>query len=174
MYAVYIRWLWWQHQQLQVSDVDTTHAIIYYFKNARHSAPQHLQAHIFHPYIKDFQAFYCRTQQECERACPSPETLPSVEVTTQTLVDTCQQPLVTGPCRALFYRWGSRNGECVQFIYGGCDGNDNNFRWVRCILVWTFQLQRAFWWCIALWLAGDTTYLRTIHLPSSLYIHVQT
>ncbi|KAF6026427.1 hypothetical protein EB796_015266 [Bugula neritina] len=41
--------------------------------------------------------------------------------------EVCTQPLVTGNCRALFQRWGYRNGKCVTFIYGGCGGNDNNF-----------------------------------------------
>ena len=40
----------------------------------------------------------------------------------------CTAPLVTGNCRAAFRRWGSRDGQCKEFIYGGCGGNSNNFR----------------------------------------------
>lgn len=25
------------------------------------------------------------------------------------------------------WEWGFANGECTEFIYGGCDGNDNRF-----------------------------------------------
>ncbi|XP_071834280.1 uncharacterized protein [Apostichopus japonicus] len=39
----------------------------------------------------------------------------------------CQLPLEVGPCEALFQRWGFGDGECVQFTYGGCLGNGNNF-----------------------------------------------
>ena len=73
---------------------------------------------------------HCRTQEECERACPPTIPLPLVEVTTQTPVDICQQALVTGPCRARIPSWGSKNGECVPFIFGGCGVSSNNFRWV--------------------------------------------
>lgn len=41
----------------------------------------------------------------------------------------CRMPLVTGPCRARMPRFGyvAQSRTCKEFIYGGCDGNDNNF-----------------------------------------------
>jgi len=44
-------------------------------------------------------------------------------------VDVCQLPAVIGLCEAVIPRWYHDNekGECVQFNYGGCDGNGNNF-----------------------------------------------
>uniref|UniRef100_A0A8C4Y018 BPTI/Kunitz inhibitor domain-containing protein n=1 Tax=Gopherus evgoodei TaxID=1825980 RepID=A0A8C4Y018_9SAUR len=44
--------------------------------------------------------------------------------------DICRLPPKTGPCEALiprfFYNPASRT--CESFIYGGCQGNGNNFR----------------------------------------------
>ena len=41
----------------------------------------------------------------------------------------CSLPLEQGKCRAKIERWGfnPHSGQCVQFIYGGCGGNGNNF-----------------------------------------------
>uniref|UniRef100_A0A3P9H6C1 BPTI/Kunitz inhibitor domain-containing protein n=1 Tax=Oryzias latipes TaxID=8090 RepID=A0A3P9H6C1_ORYLA len=41
----------------------------------------------------------------------------------------CLQPVRTGSCRAAFPRffYNASSGSCSSFIYGGCDGNDNNF-----------------------------------------------
>jgi len=36
-------------------------------------------------------------------------------------------PADAGMCRALFRRWTFSDGCCIEFGYGGCDGNDNNF-----------------------------------------------
>ena len=42
----------------------------------------------------------------------------------------CHLPPIVGPCRARMSRWyyNSQVGRCVNFIYGGCRGNENQFR----------------------------------------------
>ncbi|XP_073968316.1 kunitz-type serine protease inhibitor Bt-KTI-like isoform X2 [Bombus fervidus] len=41
----------------------------------------------------------------------------------------CTLPLITGTCRGHFTRVGYNvdMGQCVYFVYGGCEGNANNF-----------------------------------------------
>lgn len=41
----------------------------------------------------------------------------------------CNLPHERGPCLAEIMSWGfdPSSGLCVQFIYGGCGGNENNF-----------------------------------------------
>ncbi|RCN28500.1 Kunitz/Bovine pancreatic trypsin inhibitor domain protein [Ancylostoma caninum] len=41
----------------------------------------------------------------------------------------CDLDLVTGPCLALFIKYGfdKAAGKCVEFTYGGCSGNANRF-----------------------------------------------
>ncbi|KIH56366.1 Kunitz/Bovine pancreatic trypsin inhibitor domain protein [Ancylostoma duodenale] len=41
----------------------------------------------------------------------------------------CTLPLEKGPCFALIPRYGfdAETGTCVMFMYGGCQGNGNNF-----------------------------------------------
>lgn len=51
---------------------------------------------------------------------------------TEDVVETlpvCQQPKRTGRCRGYFKKffYNKDSRQCEQFIYGGCDGNDNNF-----------------------------------------------
>lgn len=43
--------------------------------------------------------------------------------------DKCQLDSVTGPCRGHFprYFFNKTSQTCEQFIYGGCEGNENNF-----------------------------------------------
>jgi amyloid beta (A4) precursor-like protein 2 len=42
----------------------------------------------------------------------------------------CAKPALMGPCRARLSRWRYNPIEekCVTFVYGGCHGNENNFR----------------------------------------------
>ena len=42
---------------------------------------------------------------------------------------TCTLPAEVGPCDGVFPRWfhDYRTGACAQFIWGGCEGNANNF-----------------------------------------------
>ncbi|XP_078052307.1 inducible serine protease inhibitor 2-like [Augochlora pura] len=42
----------------------------------------------------------------------------------------CLLPLERGPCRANIPRYGYNpdTHKCEQFIYGGCHGNENNYR----------------------------------------------
>ena len=41
----------------------------------------------------------------------------------------CSLPAEVGPCDAAIERWyfDSESGQCETFIYGGCEGNRNNF-----------------------------------------------
>ncbi|VDO01728.1 unnamed protein product, partial [Rodentolepis nana] len=60
------------------------------------------------------------TIQECEAACGGSGTMDTSQ---------CHLPLETGKCRGYFKKWGfdASSGQCIQFIYGGCGGNSNNF-----------------------------------------------
>ena len=44
--------------------------------------------------------------------------------------DVCSLPAVSGPCLAYFprYYYNSNSGQCEKFVYGGCQGNANNFK----------------------------------------------
>ncbi|XP_022235881.1 spondin-1-like isoform X2 [Limulus polyphemus] len=44
--------------------------------------------------------------------------------------EVCILPKDVGPCRGLFKRWyfDTTKQACIQFVYGGCRGNKNNFR----------------------------------------------
>ncbi|KAM7396048.1 hypothetical protein PAMA_007363 [Pampus argenteus] len=41
----------------------------------------------------------------------------------------CLAPEKVGPCRAAFPRWryDAEKGKCVEFVFGGCKSNNNNF-----------------------------------------------
>ncbi|XP_069590536.1 WAP, Kazal, immunoglobulin, Kunitz and NTR domain-containing protein 1 [Ranitomeya imitator] len=58
-----------------------------------------------------------QTYEECHSSCqPRPPEL-------------CTLPPVRGPCKALQWRWAysPHMHQCFSFIYGGCNGNQNNF-----------------------------------------------
>src|SRR5688572_2791774 len=43
--------------------------------------------------------------------------------------EACTAPAVSGTCEAYFERWyhDVTTGLCLPFVYGGCDGNENNY-----------------------------------------------
>ncbi|KAI8513398.1 hypothetical protein Bbelb_100370 [Branchiostoma belcheri] len=90
------------------------------------------------------------TEEECERACElttrvicrregryAAEEVFAAERRIRALTrlrrrlgeEPCLQPKDRGPCKANIPRWffNTQTGQCEQFIYGGCPGNDNNF-----------------------------------------------
>lgn len=42
----------------------------------------------------------------------------------------CEMPVTTGPCKASITRWyyDKEVEACKPFMWGGCDGNGNNFQ----------------------------------------------
>uniref|UniRef100_A0A348G5Z7 Kunitz type protease inhibitor n=1 Tax=Odontomachus monticola TaxID=613454 RepID=A0A348G5Z7_ODOMO len=42
----------------------------------------------------------------------------------------CQSPIDKGSCRAVMkrYAYNPAMNQCEQFMYGGCGGNENNFK----------------------------------------------
>ncbi|KAF8764675.1 Tissue factor pathway inhibitor like protein [Argiope bruennichi] len=79
------------------------------------------------------------TEEECNKVCPPKvvknqpqiEELPAIaeaEVPKpEENVDICSQPKQPGLCYAYFNRFYFNGEKCVSFVYGGCDGNQNNF-----------------------------------------------
>ncbi|XP_073488720.1 carboxypeptidase inhibitor SmCI-like [Aquarana catesbeiana] len=55
-----------------------------------------------------------KTEEECKRIC----------------ISVCNQPPDPGPCKASIehYYYDKKTKTCKEFIFGGCDGNGNNFK----------------------------------------------
>ena len=61
---------------------------------------------------------------------PVPAPVPAPAAAPARAEDRCSLPPVTGRCKALFrrYHYDPNLGACREFVYGGCDGNANNFQ----------------------------------------------
>jgi len=62
-----------------------------------------------------------QTEESCNEKCPH------LKIPEPAL---CSLPPETGRCKAHFTRWyyDPQAGKCLNFIYGGCNGNMNNFK----------------------------------------------
>ncbi|VDO02344.1 unnamed protein product [Rodentolepis nana] len=69
------------------------------------------------------------TKEACEQKCSPSSTHQTPAANNEVLDNVCRLPQDTGPCRSSVKRWSYdvSKGSCVEFIYGGCRGNDNNF-----------------------------------------------
>ena len=71
------------------------------------------------------------TLTACSDTCVQPQKLPRASAGLDLYVaDPCQQEKDDGPCRAAMPRWffNKQTQSCQEFLYGGCQGNKNNFR----------------------------------------------
>lgn len=68
------------------------------------------------------------SKETCETQCRTISSIVSTS-TASPVGDICQLSYDSGPCRGYFPRWyyAHDDNSCKQFIYGGCDGNDNKF-----------------------------------------------
>ncbi len=68
-----------------------------------------------------------KTINECQQTCAN-QTINSNGIKEEN-AKVCEQESDTGPCKGLFprYYYDLKAGKCQQFIYGGCNGNSNNF-----------------------------------------------
>ncbi|CAI5795547.1 actinia tenebrosa protease inhibitors-like [Podarcis lilfordi] len=66
---------------------------------------------------------------ECYVVCENPGHKFNPALTQETLLETCKQPKNPGPCKAAYphFYYDSQSKTCKPFIYGGCQGNQNNF-----------------------------------------------
>ena len=74
---------------------------------------------------------------DCEAKCGGGSAVNSAKSESETELDEddyeetdiCHLPHERGSCKSYTYRWGfdASSGKCIQFVYGGCNGNENNF-----------------------------------------------
>ncbi len=70
------------------------------------------------------------TFQECNQRC-GPQTRASTELSVEQFrIEFCAKPYDSGPCTQNEIRWFYDRGDgvCKEFLYGGCDGNENRFK----------------------------------------------
>nr|XP_042897680.1 papilin [Parasteatoda tepidariorum] len=73
------------------------------------------------------------TEEECLKKCSSMHKLEKSIVINNPFftadVNSCLMEHDTGPCRGYFpkFYYDAKTGQCTEFIYGGCDGNENRF-----------------------------------------------
>ena len=81
--------------------------------------------------MKNVRVMYygrCRKRPQLTEPPQTDTDFPTVEPTLLP-PDVCSLPAEGGPCRAYFRRYffNSTSGHCESFVYGGCQGNANNF-----------------------------------------------
>jgi hypothetical protein len=72
------------------------------------------------------------SKEECQNVCQNDEPIfgrgfVAPETDNKDDKPVCEQPIFTGPCRAMYPKFGFDGKNCVPFMYGGCMGNQNNF-----------------------------------------------
>ena len=70
------------------------------------------------------------TLTDCTDTCVPPQKISRASDTLELFIaDPCQQTKEVGPCRAAMPRWfyNKQSQQCEGFIFGGCQGNGNNF-----------------------------------------------
>ena len=67
--------------------------------------------------------------EHCKSICSAKSLVPIARVDPDIINLSCTQPLEKGTCGAFFprYYFDSLSKQCIQFIYSGCSGNENNF-----------------------------------------------
>ncbi|XP_073689768.1 collagen alpha-6(VI) chain [Garra rufa] len=66
------------------------------------------------------------TEDECVRECVSTEA-ENLSKDDSSIKDICQLKSDPGPCSNFSVKWYFNARQCIQFWYGGCDGNGNRF-----------------------------------------------
>ncbi len=67
-------------------------------------------------------------KDKCLKVCGQPSIAKGISKV-ETVKNICSQEKLVGDCRGYFenYFYNATAGQCQKFIYGGCNGNENNF-----------------------------------------------
>lgn len=79
-------------------------------------------------YLNPSAQSICNIEKQEKASCTAPKKDCTIDF--NDAKERCMKPREVGPCRGYFPRWyyHSNRGQCLQFIYGGCRGNSNNFK----------------------------------------------